>query len=122
MHPGLTRNMQTCEKWRRKAEKRYKNSGLDVDKQNYIRLRKQTTELAQEKKQNYYSDKLSSSNSKMLYSIVNRLLDKKQDKILPDTNDNKDLANSCMVYFVEKIEKIRAKFKQDNQGFSLVIG
>ena len=34
-------------KQQRKVEQQYKNTGLHADKQNYIRIRKQTTELAQ---------------------------------------------------------------------------
>ena len=48
-----------------------------------------------------------------MYSVVNQLLGKKQDIILPDCNDNKELANNFMNYFVEKIDKIRVNFQQE---------
>ena len=66
---------------RRKAEKQYKRSNLPEHKDRYKKLRKQATELARENKSQYYADKLDSSNKKLLYSVVNELLDKNQDLI-----------------------------------------
>ena len=103
--PWFDFEYEKLRKLRRKAEKQYKRSGLVVHKENYRNIRKQTTELAQEKKHKYYADKLGSSDSKKLYSVVNQLLDNNQDVILPDTNDDKELANGFMNYFVEKNEK-----------------
>ncbi len=98
-------------KLRRKAEKTYRRSGLDADKENYKKLRKQTTDLAYAKKRKFYSDKLEeSSNSKSMYSAINKLLDKKQETSLPDAKSDKELADDFLNYFIEKIEKIRLKF------------
>ena len=68
-------------------------------------------------KSQYYADKVNSSNKKLLYSVVNELLDKNRDVILPNSNDNYELANCFMYFFVEKIEKIRMKFYKDIQPF-----
>ena len=56
---------------RRKAERQHKKTGMDVPKENYKNLRKQTTNLAFEKKRKYYSEKLenSSNSTKSLYSV-----------------------------------------------------
>ena len=48
----------------RKAEQRYRKSGLVVHKEEYIRLREQTTALAHIKKCRYYGDKLEGANKK----------------------------------------------------------
>ena len=48
------------------------------------------------------------------YSTV-KLLDKKQEIILPDSKTDKELANSFMTYFTDKIQKIRDTFKKGKQ-------
>ena len=48
------------------------------------------------------------------YSTV-KLLDKKQEIILPDSKTDKELANSFMTYFTDKIQKIRDTFKKSKQ-------
>ena len=98
---------------RRKAEKEYRRTGLAVHKENYQNLRKQTTELAFRKRQ-YYADKIDSCpTNKKLFSVINKLLDKNQDTILPHSDNDKELANSFAEYFTQKIEKIRSKFNDD---------
>ena len=101
---------------RRKAEKKYKQTGLIEHKEEYRNLRKQTTDLARQKKLKYYSDKLKSNNSKTLYFTINQLLDKNQDVILPDTNSENEMANSFMKHFTNKIEKIRDTFEKETQS------
>ena len=89
----------------------YRKSGLEVHKENYRNLRKQCTDTAHKKKCSYYADRLESTNGKDLYSVVNQLLDNKQDKVLPDSKDDAKLADDFMNYFTDKIKKIRAKFE-----------
>ena len=50
-------------KRRRKAEKRYKSTKLEVDKKAFVDLRKQTTALAFQKKREHYASKISNCNS-----------------------------------------------------------
>ena len=90
---------------RRKAEKKYQKTKLVVDKENYINIRKQTTELAHKKKCKHYGDKLGGANNKILYSTINKLLDNEKEVILPDAKSDAELANSFLNYFTEKIEK-----------------
>ena len=79
-------------------------------KENYKCHRKQTADLAKEEKRKYYSDKIDSSKGKMMFSAINQLLDLKQDILLPDSNDDKELVNAFMNYFEDKIAQIRSKF------------
>ena len=97
---------------RRKAEKQYKRSNLPEHLENYKSLRKQTTNLALSKKKEYFDSKLNEmKNSKTIYTVMNKLLDSKQERILPATYSDKELADSFMTYFQEKISKIRDNFK-----------
>ena len=81
-----------------------------VHKEEFVRLRKQCTDLAHKKKCEYYGSKLDNAGTKLIYKEINRLLDKKQDVVLPDANSDKELADSFMEFFSEKIEKIRSTF------------
>ncbi len=101
---------------RRKAEKEYKRTGFNEHKYNYQNLRKQTTNLAYEKKKKYYAEKLDTHNRKTLFSVVNKLLDKNQEVTLPDANSDNELAESFMNYFINKIDIIRSKFPGESSN------
>ena len=73
--PWFDSEYENLRRLRRKAEKKYQKTKLVVDKENYINIRKQTTELAHKKKCKHYGDKLSGANNKILYSTINKLLD-----------------------------------------------
>ena len=97
---------------RRKAEKKDKKTKLQADKEAFVRLRKETTQLALNKKKEYYNKKISEcTGQKEMYSCVNKLLDRKQElSILPEHTSSVDLANQFSKYFKEKISKIRESF------------
>ena len=98
-------------KERRKAEKKYRRSGLESDKRLYITLRKQAIKTAVIKKKSYVAEKLKQGNStRSLYSVVNQMIDKKKEVVLPKAESDKDLADRFQTFFREKIEKIRASF------------
>ena len=109
--PWFDNEYRELRKQRRRAEKAYKKSNRPEDHETFKRLKKDCTELAYKKKKDHYTKKIEEGNSRTMYSVVNRLLDKKQEKVLPSTNDDKQLANDFVKFFTEKIEKLRAKFK-----------
>ena len=47
-----------------------------------------------------------------MYEVVNKLLDKKQVKVLPTANNDEELANGFLKYFSEKIAILRAKLEE----------
>ena len=65
---------------RRKAQVRFKKTGVPADKEEYINLRKQCTNLAHKKKCEYYADKLNTSDGNILYSQINKLVDKNRNQ------------------------------------------
>ena len=109
--PWFDNDYKQLRRERRKAEKAFKKSKLTEDHEKFTALRKQTTDLAYTKKREYYQKKLNEGNSKTMYSVVNKLLDKKQETVLPDATSDKELADSFVKYFSDKITKIRDKFK-----------
>ena len=102
---------------RRKAEKKYRKSGLAEDKDTFVALRKQTTTLASKKQKEYYVNKFEQcSGQRALYDCVNTLIDRKKDAVLPEHTSPEELANNFATYFKEKIINIRKQFpvKQTN--------
>ena len=55
-----------------------------------------------------------------MYSVVNKLLDNDQEVVLPESDNDELLANNFMVYFTEKIDKLRSKFSKETDISSLV--
>ena len=108
--PWFDEEYISLRKRRRKAEKKFRKSQSQNDKNEFINLRKQTTGVAKNKKQSYVTKKLSEGSSKTLYSVVNNLIDNNKEVVLPSANSDKELADSFLQFFKQKIEKIRAKF------------
>ena len=100
----------TLRKQRRKAEKKHRKSGLQVHKEEYVNLRKQTTDVAKNKKKTYVTRKLAQGSSKTLYSVVNELIDNKKEVVLPFSESDKELADSFLHHIKQEIDKIRSNF------------
>ena len=109
-------------KHRRKAEKKYRRSGKEADRNTYIACRKETLNTAFQKKKSYITDKLSRGSSKTLYAVVNQLIDNnKKETVLPKSTSEKDLADKFLACFKEKIMEICASFTE-NEDHSIPQG
>ena len=104
--PWFDTEYATLRRHRRKAEKKYRRTGHEVDKQLFQDLRKQTTSLAMHKKQSDISRKLMAGN-RPLYSVVDELLDNGKEVVLCTTVSDVELANKFRQYFGDKVNKIR---------------
>ena len=101
---------------RRKAEKKFRRTGLEADKVMYRALRKNTINSSLIKKKSYVTKKLQDGSAKTLYSVVNQLIDSnKKEVVLPTASSEKELADKFLVFFKEKIEKIRATFTRTSE-------
>ena len=108
--PWFDKEYANLRKLRRKAEKKFRRSGLDTDKKVYLALRKEAINTSFDKKKKLVTKKLEQGSSKTLYAVVNELIDNKKEVVLPKSDSDVDLANQFQVFFKEKIEKIRASF------------
>ena len=106
--PWFDREYKELRKERRKAEKKARKTKSPEDKEKYIKLRKQTTSLAHDKKCKHYGEKIQGT----MYSTINKLLDNETEEVLPEAESNEQLANRFLKYFTEKIEKIRSTFPE----------
>ena len=67
--PWFDAEYAALRKQRRKAERRFRNTGLLVHKEEYIALRKQTTSLSLMKKKTFITDKLKADSSSKLFTL-----------------------------------------------------
>ena len=114
--PWFDSEYRSLRKQRRKAEKKYRKNKLPEDKAIYTQLRKATTDVAREKKRSHVSQKIAQGSTKSLYSMVNKLIDNTKEAVLPTAESDVDLANKFLLFFKQKIEKIRAKFPSGKTG------
>ena len=109
--PWFDTEYKELRKRRRKAEKQFKRSKSIADKECFVALRKQTTELAALKKRTHCTQKIQECNgSKALFNCVNILLDQKKPSILPAHDSKVELASRFNKYFKDKISDIRKSF------------
>ena len=107
---------------RRKAERRFRHSKLEVDRLRFVELRKMCTQTSFRMKKQYFRSMIDmhANNSKMLYSFINRLTDKGQPYCLPSNTDDRTLANDFSQFYVDKIDKIR-KSIDDNRSSNNIL-
>lgn len=94
---------------RRRAERKWRSSGLHVHRGSYIEQRDRTNRMIESAKESHYQTLISEcKDTKQLFAIVNKLLGKTTQNLpSSDTESSLQLAQSFNVFFVEKIERIR---------------
>ena len=108
--PWFDKEYRDLRTLRRKAESAWKKSQTDATLVIYKDLCNECSKLAHKKKKAHFSDVVdhAQGNPRTLYQIVNKELDRKQTKKLPDFTDNiTELASTFNSFFSDKIEKIR---------------
>ena len=108
---------------RRRAEKQYRRSKLEVDRQIFVNLRKKTTNAAFSMKKQFIKSNIrdNKNNSKELYKKVNKLTDKAHTTSLPSiSDDNEVLAEMFSEYFKEKTVRIRSEIGQNFSSSSYI--
>ena len=108
--PWFDKEYSDLRRERRKAERKYHRTRLHTDKKVYTALRREAINTSFSKKREFICKRLEKNPSKSLYSVVNELTDNKKVTVLPDSNNDKELANSFLLFFHEKIKKIRSTF------------
>jgi len=106
--PWFDKEYRDLRKLRRQAEKKKNRS--EGHFLHYKELCHEATTLASTKKKNFLETviKKSENKTRTLYQVVNKVMDRKQSRILPDYTDNIELlASDFNKFFSEKVEKIR---------------
>ena len=94
---------------RRKLERKWKKAKSDESHQRYIEQRTLCAQLAISKQEHHFTQVIDSAENKQksLFKVVDKLLDKKDERILPVHTDPVALADNFNKYYVDKIEKLR---------------
>lgn len=108
--PWYTDEINIAKQKRRKAERKWRKTRLEIDRQLYQLARDEVTSLIARSKESYYKERISSSSNSQatLFSCVQELLNVKKCATLPITDTPKDLANKIATFFDDKIMRIRA--------------
>jgi hypothetical protein len=97
---------------RRKAEKAWRTTGLDIDNSIFVHLRKHCNELSDRKKKLFFKETFQKYNhsQRSLYKFVDTFLDRDSELTLPSSEDLQETVNAFNQFFTEKVEKIRSSF------------
>jgi hypothetical protein len=99
---------------RRRAERRWRGSQLQVDKEIFIEHRHKVNELIDVSKRDYYRNLITScSDSKQLFRVLNQLLGRKREAQPPEKTPLV-LAEMFSQFFIEKISDIRDSIPDAN--------
>ncbi len=99
---------------RRKAENKWKNTKCQNDRKHFELLRDQCTELANQKKHNFFRAQFEkhSFSPKSLFSFVDTFLDQEKSLTLPPSESIKDTVDNFNTYFQDKIKAIHDSFNR----------
>ncbi|XP_076449509.1 uncharacterized protein LOC143285944 [Babylonia areolata] len=87
--------LRDAKKERRRAERKWRKSGLTVDSQIFLTAKQLVTDIVQNAKEEYWSSKIKASTSvKNLFLTSNRLLGRSRDFILPTNIPPNDLSDA----------------------------
>ena len=106
---------------KRQKERAWRKSKLEVHRQIYVDQCKRVNNLLTKTKADYYSHMVSDAgnNQQRLYRIVNRLLHRKGQRVLPDHTSSAETAKLFSEYFSGKIDNICRELSacRDADGF-----
>ena len=99
---------------RRKLERKWKKSKNEEDHERYVDQRSLCAKMSVEKQEKHYSHLIESSANKQkaLFDVAAKVLDKKDEKVLPAYTDPVELANEFNEFYIKKIEKLRNSIPQ----------
>ena len=97
---------------RHRAERRWRHTRLEEDRDQYISANKTLNDCILEAKKSYYANKLSNADNKTVFQVVNSLLNN-QNTHLPSFANPKDLGVIFPIFFTNKISCIRDNLDSD---------
>ena len=112
--PWYTEDIREEKQKRRALERRWRRTGLMVDRERFVDQCQVVNEFILQAKTAYYSRIIDENqyDPKRLFSIFDKLLHRKSEPKLPDSMDDQSLANTFRDYFIEKITTIREELQE----------
>ena len=109
-HLVANKEIQDARRVKRRVENMFRKIKSDENKLQLKIARKNLARIVREARAQFFKDKFREvkHDAKKTFKIVNQLLNKNQDKILPSYTNEKSLADKFAVFYRSKIEDIRA--------------
>ncbi|MCK5882742.1 MAG: hypothetical protein KAG61_03570, partial [Bacteriovoracaceae bacterium] len=107
--PWYTEELRNAKQKRRKLERRYRRTKLEVHKQIFRHQCCVVNKMVLRAKKDYFSKKVleCGHDQKALFGITNKLLNKTKKEILPDSGSAEELAERFLAFFTNKIKAIQ---------------
>ena len=106
--------LREAKRLRRKAERKWRKTGLAIDRQRFQYLRNRVTDIVHKAKSAFFSSKIiDCTSSKELFDVTKTMLNKSKLPPLPSM-PSPVLSQKFADFFIEKIEAIRKSF--DNKS------
>ena len=108
---------------KRQAERKWRNTKLNVFKDLYRQAKPKVSKLVHSAKCRFYTEGIAlASSSKELHQIVNTLSNRNPPKILPTIYPSADLPSILIKHFTNKVEKLRANIASEHVTSTLFTG
>ena len=104
--PWYDDELRSCKREKRKCERKWLKTGLEVDHQIYTEHCKEYRRKLEKAKCDYHHDQISKCDGGQLFKIVNKLSKSSTSNMLPDHSCNKDLANDFGEFFKRKVKRL----------------
>ena len=108
--PWFSDEIRQAKRLRRRAERKWRSSGLDDDLRAFKFVKNRTTYIMNRVRCEFYREFVgkNSSDQRKLFSAIKELLNRDSDTPFPPNSNKLALANDLGAYFVKKITDIRA--------------
>ena len=104
--PWYNNEINVARNLRRKHERKWRKSRLDVHRELHVTQRYHVNDLIDKAKQDYYRGELEGADTKTVFKTVNKFLNKSAKNLPAHDSAIKDLANEFATFFDDKVSKI----------------
>ena len=113
--PWMTLEIKQAKVQRRLAERKWRESGLAVHREIYVKQRSLVSNMIGKAKKDYLCDKIvNSGSSRELFRLSSQMMGKFGDTMLPSNISPESLPDKFNEFFVHKIDEIRRSFDADS--------
>ena len=115
----MTLEIKQAKVQRRLVERKWRESGLAVHREIYIKQRSLVSNMISKAKKDYFCDKIvNCGSSRELFRLSSQMVGKFGDTMLPSNISPESLPDKFNEFFVHKIDEIRHSFDPDRAIFT----
>ncbi|XP_003724061.1 uncharacterized protein LOC763238 [Strongylocentrotus purpuratus] len=107
--PWMTEKIHAAKCLRRRLERKWRRTRSEEDCKSYVTQRQVVSQEIEKAKTEYYSECVAEceGNQRRLFTVVDALLHRKKETVLPGASSDQILADNFCHYFFNKVTKIR---------------